>query len=118
MRVAIVALALLVAVVQTAWARAACGELGATAAACPCCTERAPGPVLAADCCAVEDAPAPPVQLPAASVLPAPLVVLVAPPVVATIVRAPAVAATAVAAAVEVRLTGPPLWLRTLSLRL
>jgi hypothetical protein len=120
-RVAALVLALVAAVVQSASARAAvCGAATEAHVACKCCQERAaaPQPVIAGDCCAVEEtavtsSPAPvPVTAP-------PSLTLVPPALVAVVAVAPRTPWECPAAAdVEVRAAGPPLWLRTRSLRL
>lgn len=121
-RAAIAVLALVLAFVQTAWAGAAvCTAAEDAHAACNCCKERhaAPEPVIAADCCAVEETAAHESDAPVPGATPR-LLVADAPGRAAADV-APVAAPAVVRGApsdVEVRAAGPPLWLRTRSLRL
>lgn len=120
-RVAAAVLAVVAALVQTAWARAAvCAAATEAHVACKCCEERAaaPQPVIAADCCAVEETPLTSSQAPVPGAAPA--AVSLVPPVMvaAAAVAPPPTWQWLEAAAVEVRAAGPPLWLRTRSLRL
>lgn len=114
-------LALVLAFVQTAWASpAACGPRDEPHEACKCCEERltAPRPIIAADCCAIEESPAHTSTVPTPAPSPRPLV-LALPALTETPVAVAAVAWNAADPAdIEVRAAGPPLWLRTRSLRL
>ncbi|HUQ04651.1 MAG TPA: hypothetical protein VM261_19255 [Kofleriaceae bacterium] len=121
MRVAVLALALIVVVAQVAWARGAvCVASVGAHEACKCCEERAkaPAPVIAGDCCAVEESPPGAAVRDAVAVVPAAAAALAVLPAAVLVPAARPAVVPETLAEVEARCAGPPLWLRLRSLRL
>ncbi len=120
-RVAVLALALVVVVAQVAWARGAiCVASVGAHEACKCCEERAqsPTPVIAGDCCAVEESPRGAGVRGAVAVVPAAAAMAAVLPAAVVVPAARGAVVRDAVAEVEARCAGPPLWLRLRSLRL